>query len=201
MTMGKQSPEGLEAETATRLSVTVEAICSKFADSFHVQLTEIGLLRLEASELRFIFPRELVHAGSIPLNSNAVAARTARSRRAELFNQFAGIPHGSIFKRIRLHEAEKDAPTVIQKLMPAPIIAKNGAVVGVIQISRKGATHHAAGLDFQHEDLQRLVLAASDIAHVLPLLAMPGRRVPFHKLNFCNHVVGTDVAASLSQTR
>jgi hypothetical protein len=200
MTMGKQTLEGLEAETATRPSVTLEAICSKFVDCFQVRLTEIGLLRLEASALRFVFPRELVHAGSIPLNSNAVAARTARSRRAELFNQFVGIPHWSIFERIRLHEAEKDAPTVIQKLMSAPIIATNGAVIGVIQISRKGATPHAAGPDFKREDLQRLVLAASDIAQVLPLLAMPDRRVPFHKLKFCTHAQGTDDAASLSQT-
>jgi len=170
MTMGKQPPEGLEAEIATRPSVSVEAICSKFADCFQVRLTEIGLLRLEALALRFIFPRELVHAGSIPLNSTAVAARTVRSRRAELFNQFVGIPHWNLFERIRLHKIEKDAPTVIHKLMSAPIVAKNGAVVGVIQISRKGATPRSAGPDFKHEDLQRLVLMASDIAHILPLL-------------------------------
>jgi hypothetical protein len=98
MTMGKQTREGLEAETATRPSVTVEAICSKLADCFQVRLTEIGLLRLEALALRFIFPRELVDAGSIPLNSTAVAARTARSRRAELFNQFAGFLTGIFSK-------------------------------------------------------------------------------------------------------
>jgi hypothetical protein len=200
MTRGKRTWEGLEAETATRPSVTVEAICSKFADCFQVRLTEVGLLRLEALALRFIFPRELVHARSIPLNSTAVAARTARSRRAELFNKFLGIPHWNTFERIRLHEAEKDAPTAIQKLMSAPI-AKNGAVVGVIQISRKGATPRSAGPDFKHEDLQRLVLAASDIAYVLPLLAMPDRRVPFHRLKFWNHALGTDVAANLSQKR
>ena len=201
MTMGKPTREGLEAETATRPSVTVEAICSKFADCFQVRLTEIGLLRLEALALRFIFPRELVHAGAIPLNSTAVAARTARSRRAELFNEFVGIPHWNLFERIRLHQTEKDAPTVIHKLMSAPIVAKNGAVVGVIQISRKGATNRSAGPDFKHEDLQRLVLAASDIAYIVPLLAMPDRRVPFHRLKFWNHALGTDVAASLSRTK
>ena len=103
---------------------------------------------------------------------------------------------------MRPHAAEKGAPTVIQKLMSAPIVAKNGAVVGVIQISRKGATPHAAGPDFRHEDLQRLELAASDIAHVLPLLTMPDRKVPFHRLKFWNHAAGTDVAAaSPSQPR
>ncbi len=201
MTMGKQPPEGLEAEIATRPSVSVEAICSKLADCFQVRLTEIGLLRLEALALRFIFPRELVHAGSIPLNGTAVAARTARSRRAELFNQFVGVPHWHLFERIRLQKIEKDAPTVIQKLMSAPVVAENGAVVGVIQISRKGATPRSAGPDFKHEDLQRLVLAASDIASVLPLLAMPDQGVPFHRLKSWNHALGTDVAASLSRTR
>jgi hypothetical protein len=148
MTTGKQTREGLEAEPATRPSVIVEAICEKLADSFQVRLTEIGLLRLEALALRFIFPRELDHAGSIPLNSTAVAARTVRSRRAEQFNQFAGTPHWSISERMRLHAAEKDAPAVIQKLMSAPMVAENGAVVGVIQVSRKGATPLAAGPDW-----------------------------------------------------
>lgn len=199
--MGKQTRDGLEAETATRRSVTVEAICAKIADCFQVRLTEIGLLRLEALALRFIFPRELANAGSMPLNSTAVAARTVRSRRAELFNQFAGTPHWKLFERIRIHQAEKDAPMVIQKLMSAPIVAGNGAVVGVIQISRKGDTPLAAGPDFRHEDLQRLVLVASDLADVLPLLAMPDRRVPFYRLKFWNHALGTDVAANLSQKR
>jgi hypothetical protein len=172
MTTGNPTGEALGAVAATRPLVTPELVCSRLADCFKVRLTEVGLLRLENAVLEFIFPRELAHIGPIPLNSNAVAARTARSRHAELFNQFVGIPHWNIFERIRLQEVAKDAPTVIQKLMSAPIIAKNGAVVGVLQISRKGATPHAAGPDFQHEDLRRLVLAASDFALVLPLLAM-----------------------------
>ena len=52
MTMGKQTREGLEAETATRPSVTVEANGSKFADPFQFQVTVIGLRRIKASAPR-----------------------------------------------------------------------------------------------------------------------------------------------------
>ncbi len=168
---------------ATTTVVTTETVCANLATRFRVRPTEVALLRLEAEALRFCLPCELTHIGSIPLNSTAVAARTARTQRAELFNNFAGTIHWSIFETVRLQEERTKDPLPIQKLMSAPVIADSGAVLGVLQISRKGATPQEAGPDFGSDDLLRLKLAAAEIAPAMLQLAMPGRN-PGQKLCF-----------------
>ncbi|MGB6811990.1 MAG: GAF domain-containing protein, partial [Candidatus Sulfotelmatobacter sp.] len=42
----------------------------------------------------------------------------------------------------------------------APVLAKNGEVIGVIQISRKAPRLEAAGPDFTPEDLRKLEAVA-----------------------------------------
>lgn len=150
--------------TSTRSLITPNAVCSQLAKVFDVRPAEVALLRRDGEFLRFIFPQELAQIGSIPINGSAVAARTARSRRAELSNEFVKVRHGSVFESVRL---QQDAPMTIQKLMSVPIIAEGDMVVGVVQISRKGATRQAAGPDFRPDDLQRLKQTAAEIASVL----------------------------------
>jgi len=134
---------------------TPEAICIAVAKIFGVKKTEVGLLKLKGRLLRFIYPPELTTAGAIPLTSSAVAARTARSRRAELFNSFAQVEHSSVFEVVPLGNAGSE-PEVIQKLMSAPVFSPHEDVIGVIQVSRKGQSPTAAGADFAPEDLEKL---------------------------------------------
>jgi GAF domain-containing protein len=94
-------------------------------------------------------------AGAIPLSSSAVAARTARTKQAELFNGFTQVKHFSVFELVKLGDTGLD-DQVIQKLMSAPILNNNGEVIGVIQISRKAPRPAAAGPDFTPEDLRKL---------------------------------------------
>ncbi len=132
------------------------------AQLFGVRLTEVGLLFRDRYCLKFLYPIELQAAGSIPLSGSAVAARTATTKKADLFNNFAKIPHRSIFESIKLRDGE--APQPIQKLMSAPIIGADGEVIGVVQISRKGDTPREAGPDFTRENLQTLQDTAKVIA-------------------------------------
>lgn len=134
------------------------------AKIFRVQYTEVALLRLEGGQLRFIFPEHLRTTGSIPLSSKAVAAHTALSKKAEIFNNFARVKHASIFETIKPGAAEEfTTPAPIQKLMSVPIMAATGSVVGVIQISRKGLDPKLAQ-DFSREDLHDLELIAGLLA-------------------------------------
>src|SRR6266481_268368 len=66
--------------------VTPMDACMILAKVFHVQYTEVALLRLESGLLRFIFPEHLRTSGAIPISSSAVAAHTALSKKAEKFN-------------------------------------------------------------------------------------------------------------------
>jgi len=143
---------------------TPEQLCAELAKLFGVRRDEVALLRLQGRMLHFVYPAELRAAGAIPLSSSAVAARTAGARKAEVFNSFVRVKHSSVFEMVKL--GSQDAPDpevrVIQKLMSAPVLGKSGEVVGVLQISRKGATLAAAGPDFSPDELQ-LLEAAGDV--------------------------------------
>ena len=152
--------------------VTAMDLCTVLAKIFQVQYSEVALLRLEGGLLRFIFPEHLRTTGAIPLSSKAVAAHTALSKKAEIFNNFARVKHASIFETIKVEasdSAEAAVPSPIQKLMSVPIMNPDASVVGVIQISRKGLDPKFAK-DFSREDLHDLELAAGLLATAPALL-------------------------------
>jgi len=154
--------------------VSAMDLCMVLAKIFRVQYTEVALLRLDKGLLRFIFPEYLRTTGAIPLSSKAVAAHTAISKKAEIFNNFARVKHASIFETIKPEGAnssdEAPPPAPIQKLMSVPILDPNSTVVGVIQISRKGLDPKFAQ-DFSREDLHDLEVAAGLLATAPALLA------------------------------
>ena len=153
--------------------VTPLDVCMVLAKVFHVQYTEVALLRLENGLLRFMFPEHLRTTGAIPVSSSAVAAHTALSKKAEIFNNFAKVKHASIFETIKPGAVESDEPVKpnpIQKLMSVPILDHESNVIGVIQISRKGLDPRFAP-DFSREDLHDLELAAGVLASSPVLLA------------------------------
>lgn len=145
-----------------------EGICTLLGQMFSVRTTEVGLLRLEGRLLKFLYPTELQAVGAIPISSSAIAARTASSQKAALFNNFVQVRHNNIFESMRLKGAEEGAAQTIQKLMSAPIISLPGEVLGVVQVSRKGATPGAAGPDFGPQELSRLQHASSMLAILMP---------------------------------
>jgi GAF domain-containing protein len=167
-------PENLlPLESVLGEGVSAMDLCMVLAKIFRVQYTEVALLRLEGGLLRFIFPEYLRTTGAIPLSSKAVAAHTALSKKAEIFNNFARVKHASIFETIKPSSDASDeavAPSPIQKLMSVPIMNQDLVVVGVIQISRKGLDSKLAQ-DFSREDLHDLELAAGLLATAPALLS------------------------------
>jgi hypothetical protein len=140
-----------------------DSVCARVADIFQVKQTEVALLELRGTLLHFLFPAALRTAGAIPVSSSAVAARTAQTRKAELFNSFTQVNHFSVFELVKIGDKGLD-DQVIQKLMSAPILNGTGEVVGVIQISRKGPRPAIAGPDFTPADLQKLQSIARFVA-------------------------------------
>src|SRR6202035_1952196 len=135
-------------------------ISKVLAKVFRVDYAEVALLKLEGGLLSFVFPEYLRTTGAIPISSKPVAAHTALSKKAEIFNNFARVKHASIFETIKPvgSEVEDPAPPApIQKLMSVPILDANSTVLGVLQISRKGidATYTQ---DFSGDALQQFRL-------------------------------------------
>jgi GAF domain-containing protein len=145
-------------------------VCGEIARIFKVKPTEVGFLWLEGDFLKFLYPVELPAAGSIPISGSAVAARSASTRQAEIFNNFPRVPHHTIFEQVRLNGTQplNEMPDPIQKLMSAPILGDGGVVLGVIQVCRKGMTPGVAGPDFTEDDLELLRRAARRLAMLMP---------------------------------
>jgi len=147
-------------------------VCAEIARLLHVQHTEVALLRAEKDVLKFLFPAELRAAGSIPLSSSAVAARTAVTKTSVLSNTFVKVRHVSLFETVKLGPGEASSfqePAPIQKLMSVPVHDAEGKILGVLQISRKGFDQTAVGADFAMEDL-RLLEAVADIVAKLDFM-------------------------------
>jgi len=127
-------------------------------------------MRLDHGLLKFVLPEELKTAGAIPVSSSAsIAARTASTKKAEVFNTFAKIKHARVFETVKLvcpEDTEKDEQSQIQKLMSVPVLDSENKVLGVIQVCRKGFDVHSAGPDFTDDDLQRLTMAAGVAAEM-----------------------------------
>jgi hypothetical protein len=122
---------------------------------FDVDPDEVAILMVNQKNksLRFLIPEKLSVVGSIPLSStNALAARTARERKAELTNTFNTSRHASVFEGVPLGRRHGES---IHKMMSAPIV-DGTKVIGVIQISRKGHSATNAGPDFTQKDLRAL---------------------------------------------
>src|SRR5258708_33956189 len=151
-------------EQSLSSSATPEMACSAMSDLFRVGKAEVALMRAENDVLNFLFPVELKAAGFIPLSSaSAVAARTASSRKVELFNNFVIVQHANVFESIKLctlGQSDQPGANTIQKLMTTPVIDPQQNVLGVIQICRKGLTQQDAGPDFTLTDRQDLKPAA-----------------------------------------
>ena len=146
---------------------TPELCRDELAKIFGVRKTEVALLRLENGLLKFLFPQELMTAGSIPISSStAVAAHTAVTKKVELFNNFTRVKHASIFETIKPggEQGETLPPATIHKLMSAPVLDKADKVLGVIQICHKGFDLASAGPDFTLDDLRQLEHAAKILA-------------------------------------
>jgi hypothetical protein len=131
-------------------------ICQEIAAIFQVRSSEIALLQLENKILRFLFPEEFKAMGVIPLSSPSIAAHTALSGEPELFNNFSRVKHATVFETVKLHKTGSTEQLPIQKMMSSPIFQANHEVVGVLQVSRKGAELAAAGPDFTVDDLRQL---------------------------------------------
>jgi hypothetical protein len=135
---------------------------------FGVDPDEAAILKVDpkSKNLKFVIPEKLAAVGSIPLSSaTALAARTARERRAEVVNNFSTSRHATVFEGVPLGRRQGE---MIQKIMSAPIL-EGTFVRGVVQISRKGHSSSDAGPDFTQKDLRALTSLSAALERFLKL--------------------------------
>jgi len=133
----------------------IERVAKALADIFRLKDDEVAVLEVlpPGRLLRFVFPAQLRAIGTIPVNStSALVARTLRTRRAEIINNFPSFPHATVFEGVPMGRRYEET---IQKIVSAPILSENRAI-GVVQLCRKGRSPIDAGQDFFASDLAEL---------------------------------------------
>jgi hypothetical protein len=162
--------EALEGESAEPVEIPLGAVAEKIAKSLGVQTDEVAILGVSTRwrHLHFLVPQALKNVGFIPMSStSALAARTARESRPEITNNFSTVRHATVFEGVKAATTTGES---IQKIISAPILC-DGKVVGVMQISRKGATATEAGADFSSEDLGKVLALCRPLGKLVRYLA------------------------------
>lgn len=160
----------LEGDAAGTSGVSLAGIAERIAKNLGVRTEEIAILGVSNKwrHLHFLVPEALKRVGFIPLSSpSAVAARTARESRPEIINNFAAVRHTSVFEGVK---TGGESGELIQKLISAPILSGE-KVVGVIQVSRKGADGKSSGPDFTTDDLGGLLALCKPLGKLLRCIA------------------------------
>lgn len=142
-------------QKAGEQEISLPSVAERIAKALSVKPDEVAILAVSIKwrHLHFLVPQALKNVGFIPLSSpSALAARTARENRIEVDNRFHETRHASVFEGVKNETLSAEA---IQKIVSAPITVGD-KVVGVLQISRKGATSAVAGLDFGHDEVTKI---------------------------------------------
>jgi len=156
----------LGTEEGGAMLISLSTVAEKIARNLGVKNDEVAILAVSTRwrHLHFLVPEALKNVGVIPLSGNsALAARTARDSRPEIENNFAAARHATVFESIKIADGASGA---IQKMISAPILL-DGKVIGVIQVSRKGANPHRAGPDFTADDLGKILALCKPLGKFL----------------------------------
>jgi len=162
--------DGLGESPDAANPISWPTVAERIAKNMGVKPDEVGILGVSQRwrHLYFLVPEALKNVGFIPLTSNsALAARTARESRPEINNLFSNSKHATVFEGVK---TGAEAAEAIQKIISAPILSGD-KVIGVIQISRKGANVKTVGPDFTPADLGKVLALCKPLGKLLRYFA------------------------------
>lgn len=157
--------DALNDQASTAPQISFASLAENIAKALSVRVDEVAILAVSNRwrHLHFIVPEALKNVGFIPLSSkSALAARTTRDNRPEIINDFSSVKHASVFEGVKLTSAAE----TIHKIISAPILSGD-RIVGVIQVSRKGANSKLAGPDFTSDDLNKVLAVCKPLGRLL----------------------------------
>jgi hypothetical protein len=160
----------VESDAASTSQISLPGIAERIAKNLGVKPDEVALMGVSTRwrHLHFLVPESLKQVGFIPLSStSAIAAKTARESRPDIINNFASVRHATVFEGVKIGGESSE---LIQKMISAPILSGE-KVVGVIQVSRKGASAIDAGPDFTADDLGKVLALCKPLGKLLQHVA------------------------------
>ena len=88
------------------------------------------------------------------MSRQSIAGRVYLDNSVAIENDVPEEKHHRMYEMI---PDEEGSTETIQKMVAVPILAKDGSVVGVFEVSRVGRNLREAGKDFEEEDAENLV--------------------------------------------
>ena len=148
-----QSPEPPRQQSERILELAADFLLRALARDPENGLVSILKLVPEYNLLTFVYPRHLAHGNTVLVDRESIAGRVVLRREALVENDVPNEPHKDFFERI---PDEQGSVRDIQKMIAAPLVTGDGRVIGVVEVSRTGASPAAAGPDFSPRDAKNL---------------------------------------------
>jgi len=138
----------------------VGLLVNYLANYFKVSENEIAILFEKVGALSFSWPRTLDNC-ALPIDEKSTAGKTFKNKKTFIYNKFADTEHVSLFEQFVKEDSAKHLP--IQKIISTPFV-KEGKVIGVVQVSRKGSDKKSCE-DFNKDDGLKVLEVLKNIAN------------------------------------
>ncbi len=107
----------------------------------------------DLEHLAFAYPEHLARGNTLPIDRNSFAGQVVLERAVLLQNNVPDEPHKDFFERIPDASGEVRP---IQKMIASPIFGRDGAVIGVVEVSRTGSDNSGPQANFTPQDVKNL---------------------------------------------
>ncbi len=107
----------------------------------------------DLQHLTFAFPEHLARGNSLPIDRNSFAGQVVLQKAVLLQNNVPDEPHKDFFERIPDPSGEVRP---IQKMIASPLFGSDGAVIGVVEVSRTGRESSGRQANFTPQDVKNL---------------------------------------------
>jgi hypothetical protein len=145
-------------------------LAEAISQALKVKTEEVAVLILTSTRqtLRFVWPPQLFESqAAFPANhKSAIASIVLTTMKGKVDNKLAESKHLKFYESVKGMETSK---VPIQKMVALPLVA-GAQPLGVVEVSRKGATPEEAGPNFSPQDAQTLVGICKECAPLIERL-------------------------------
>jgi len=115
--------------------------------------TAVLMVDDDGSHLSFAYPEHLSRGNVMPVDQKSFAGQVVLKRAVLLENSVPDEPHKDFFERI---PGPAGQVRTIEKMIASPLFGRDGAVIGVVEVSRTGGESAGPEANFTSRDAENL---------------------------------------------
>ncbi len=142
-----------QARSGRILQLAGDFLAAAFADQESNGQAAILMVDPALQQLTFAFPEHLARGNTLPIDRNSFAGQVVLQKAVLMQNNVPDEPHKDFFERIPDPSGEVRP---IQKMIASPLLGRDGAVIGVVEVSRTGGDSVGSHANFTPQDVKNL---------------------------------------------